>query len=369
MRTQPKGNSEGTKKVYTKKQKLTLTTVTALVFLVLFTLLGELAVRIFSDVKYAKKKIPSPYDTAQKDEYLGWKMTPNYSFSGQMKDQEGRAYEVEINYDENGFKAFGDLDSPRPKVLFLGDSYTASIEVSNGKSFFNLIGDSLGLEVFAYGHAGFGTLQEYMIFDRWVEIIRPDLVVWEVCSNDFIDNHAPLEIVCGYKVGQRRPYLGKNGEIYYRRPLSAWQRAKEALHFYAWIDERWKGVKANLFGIEPRTGEYYLSTQKRGFKPFDESVKVTEDIVALARERVPGNTKILGFSADSYQPQLDEFARIFEQNGFSFTAAPTFAIDSVSYGPGKIAVRAADGYHWNEAGHEIIAKSLSPYIQGQLEGN
>ena len=134
-------------------------------------------------------------------------MTPDYSFSGNMTDQGGQRYSVDLHYNENGFKAFGDTASLLPQVFFIGDSYTACIEVSNEKSFFNMVGDSLGVAIFAYGHAGFGTLQEYMVFDKWVDIIKPDLVVWEVCSNDFIDNHAPLEMVCGYKVGERRPYL------------------------------------------------------------------------------------------------------------------------------------------------------------------
>lgn len=241
------------KRQYTLKQKITYTTFSFLFLFIVLSLIGEVLVRALSKENFGKPdSIPPPYNTAQNDDFMGWKMTPNYSFSGNLNDQGGQTYSVNIQYDENGFKAFGDTASLLPKLFFVGDSYTASVEVSNEKSFFNLVKDSLGVEVFAYGHAGFSTLQEYLIFDKWFDIIQPDLVVWEVCSNDFIDNYAPLEMVCGYKVGERRPYLGEGGEIFYCKPLSNWQKIKKYMHFYAWIEKRWNGAKERIFGVKPQ---------------------------------------------------------------------------------------------------------------------
>ncbi|MEK7257642.1 MAG: SGNH/GDSL hydrolase family protein [Bacteroidota bacterium] len=347
-----------TKKQLSFRRKAAFSLLLILIFLLLIVAAGEIIVRLTSNGKYAKPTLQPPYDTAQKDEKLGWRMKPNYAFDGKMRDQAGVEYPISIRYDANGFKAFGNTASTKPKVLFLGDSYTASIEVSNEKSFFNRLKDSLGIEVFAYGHAGFSTLQEYLVLDEWVDKIRPDAVVWQVCSNDFIDNYAPLEIRCGYKVGERRPYLKPGDGIFYRRPLSFWQKIKERLHFFKWLEERWDKAKLSLLGKEKRVGEYWIATEKRAYPPFDGSVRMTEEIVGKIKKRLPPGTPLLAFSADVYQPQLDEFKRIFEMHGFPFTEVPARSVERAAVEQ-KLVVKAVDGYHWNELGHEVIARELA----------
>lgn len=316
-------------------------------------------------MKPKPKPVP-PYDTAQKDAYLGWKMTPNYAYSGPMLDLGGKPYEISLHYDGNGFKAFGDTASARPKVLFLGDSYTASIEVSNEDSFFNLLKDSLDIEVFAYGHAGFGTLQEYMVLDQWVDRIKPDLVVWEVCSNDFIDNYAPLEIACGYKVGERRPYLSEDGRIEYRYPFTFWQKMRKHLYVMAWLHTRWEVLQEKLFHQPKRVGEYYIANDQYDYPPYKGSVETTERIVAMIRQRLPSATRMAVFSADSYEPQMGEMHRIFESAGFDFEEGPIRAIDRAVLEQ-HLTVRSFDNCHFNPKGHQIIARALVPVLQKLLD--
>ncbi len=351
-----------TRKPLSTGKKITFTLIILLFFLVLIVAAGEAIVRRCCAEDY-KKDVPlPPYNTAQKDDLLGWKMTPGYTYEGKIYDEAWQEYEVSIRYDENGFKAFGNVNASRPKVFFIGDSYTASIEVSNEKSFFNLIGDSLDVEVFAYGHAGFSTLQEYLVFDEWVDKIRPDVVVWQVCSNDFIDNYAPLEIACGYKVGERRPYLSMDDEIFYRRPVSLWQNIQESLIFFKWFEESWGGLEEGVTQDVQKTGEYYISTDKRKYPPFDRSIKITEKIVAKIKDRLPGETELIAFSADIFQPQGEEFKQIFEENGFKFYNEPAIKVEQAKVEKKQV-VKAIDGYHWNEQGHEIVARSLMPVLK------
>ena len=335
------------------------------IFLFIIACIGEVIIRINNKAEFIKPTPHPPYDTAQKDELLGWKMTSNYSFSGILKDFGGIEYPVKITYDNNGFKTFGDLQSGKPKLLFIGDSYTASVEVSNEKSFFNIVGDSLNVEVFAYGHAGYGTLQEYMIFDQWVEIIKPDLVIWNVCSNDFIDNFADLEMVCGYKVGERRPYLKKDGSIAYQRPLSWFDKLQEKVLFLKWVESRWENLAIIATGEPKHVGEYFMATQKRNFKLFDNSIITTNKIINKIKNRLPKHIKLVAFTSDLYQPQLDEFKNIFESNGFNFYTSPALLVQQRENS--KLTVRALDGYHWNETGHKLIAdgliKELKPLIK------
>ncbi len=343
-------------------RKIAFTLTTFLFLIIAIMGIGELAVHILAKNQYSKPAIKPPFNTAQKDSKLGWKMTPGYSFSGQMKDRGNHKYDVDISYDENGFKAFGDTASGKPKLMFIGDSYTASIEVSNRKSFFNLIGDSLDAEIFAYGQAGFGTLQEFMVFDEWVDRIQPDMVIWEVCSNDFIDNLAALEMVCGYKVGERRPYLQEDGSVAYQRPLTNFDKMQEHVWFLKWLEDKWMNAQAAAKSEKPHGGEYFIATQKREYQPFDQSVSITEKIVEKIKTRLPENTVLVGFNADLFHPQCDEFKRIFELNGFAMLDKPALAVLVAQKHDHKV-VKAADGYHWNEKGHELIANGLTLHLR------
>lgn len=350
------------KPLITMKRKLIFLGIFVFILLLIVVALGEVVVRLTVGSSYKKPDPLPPYNTAQKDERLGWKMTPNYTYAGKMLDQFKAAYEISIHFDENGFKAFGDTASAKAKVLFLGDSYTASIEASNSKTFYRLLADSLGFEVFAYGHAGFSTLQEYLVLDAWVDRIKPDVVVWETCSNDFIDNYAPLEIVCGYKVGERRPFLANDGNIVYEVPLSFWQQLQKKLLFFRWLEERWQNFVLQVFKKEKRVGEYFIANDQRNFPPFDEAVKTTERIVSLVKNRLPAGTVLIGFSADTYEPQRGEFKRIFEANGFAYHTEPAERLEKIGQAQ-KIAVKAVDEYHWNETGQAIIAAGLMPILK------
>ena len=366
----PKNSDQSAKKTFSIRKKMAFTLIIFVFLFLLITLLGELVVRVTIGDEYKKGEIPAPYDTAQKDAHLGWKMTPNYSFDGVLVDHVGNEYEAKIRYDKNGFKIFGDTATERPKIFFIGDSFTASNQVSNDKSFFGLIQDSLQVEVFAYGHPGFGTLQEYMIIDQWIDVVRPGLVVWEVCSNDFIDNHAPLEMVCGYNVKERRPYMDLGGKIYYKKPVTLWDQSKEFIYFYAWLDEHWNGMKETAFGIEHKIGEYYIHNQKRDYKLFAESIEITDKIFGMVNQRLPKGTALFGFSADGFQPQLGVFVEIFEKNGIDFYEQPSKAIDAAKFKASEtdsVTVLAQDGCHWNNDGHRIIANSLIPIIRSYLE--
>jgi alkylation response protein AidB-like acyl-CoA dehydrogenase len=44
------------------------------------------------------------------------------------------------------------------------------------------------LAVQVYGGHGYGTLQEYLVIDKYIDEIKPDLILLQVCSNDFTNN-------------------------------------------------------------------------------------------------------------------------------------------------------------------------------------
>ncbi len=320
-------------------------------------LFGELITRGF---QLAGKKhiLRPPYDNAQKDQLLGWKTTPNYIFSGTMQDSQNQSYPVELSYDQNGFKAFGKLPTTKPKLFFIGDSYTSSIEVSNEKSYFHLIGDSLDVEIFAYGQSGYGTLQEYLILDQYLDTIQPDFIIWQVSVNDFVDNDYELELLSGYKVGLRRPYLTLADQIIYQQPIKNSQRFFPYSQFLSFVCKKWETYQAK----DQQIAEAYLPLHKTTpYPPFSKAVSITEQIVHKIKKRLPATTQLIAFSADRMPPSTTEFKRIFEAAGFPFLMKPVNVLRQAR-ADGQV-VHARDKYHWNNAGHEIIAKELIEYLQ------
>jgi hypothetical protein len=62
------------------------------------------------------------------------------------------------------------------------------------KTYYALLAEKLNnLEVFAYGAGGYSTLQKYLILDEFIDRIRPQILLLQLCSNDFFDNDYDLE--------------------------------------------------------------------------------------------------------------------------------------------------------------------------------
>ncbi len=343
-------------KEFSSKRKLQFALFTFLFFLLLIIGVGEVITRIMTP--------PSPhFNKANPDKVLGWQSKPNYKYTTTLKDYIDTPYIVNYSTKRDGFRQFGNLTTTKPKVFIVGDSYTQSVEVSDDKTFFHHLQDSLDVEIFAYGQAGYGNLQHYMILEKYLEEIQPDLVVLQVCSNDFIDNYADLERACGYKVGLERPYLSLDGTIYYENPAHTWTSFLRKSKF---IDLIFRKIEYSILKKEEIVGEKRIAEEKRSFHAFDQSVLVTERLIEKFKTKLNNNIPIIGFNADVYQPQNDEFKRIFTDQGIPFYDTPAFQVLHASNN--GVCVRAKDGYHWNNEGQRRIAVELQKIIQPMLEG-
>ena len=91
---------------------------------------------------------------------------------------------------------------------------TQAVEVSDDQTYYSRLKRLLDIEVFAYGGGGYGTLQEFLIFDKYVDLIKPDIVLWQFSNNDIINNAPDLEAASTINNnGLVRPYL-VNGHIH-----------------------------------------------------------------------------------------------------------------------------------------------------------
>src|ERR1051326_326735 len=146
---------------------------------------------------------------------LAWVPTPSYApKTRSLRDLAGRSYERVYRTDANGSRLWG-THPGRPKILFIGDSYTQAFEVSNDNTYYAQFAKQSGLDAYEVGAGGYGTLQELMLAARTTRTthLQPDIVVLQFCSNDWINNSAELEGEWIYLDQRTRPYRTLEGRI------------------------------------------------------------------------------------------------------------------------------------------------------------
>lgn len=341
-------------------QKYILNIVTLSLTLVFICIVGEIVTRGYYFLKYSK--IGANGSSIILDEDLGWKPAPNYVFEGKKLDATGESFYVKCTTDHNGFRIFDNpQETTKKKVLFIGDSFTHSEDVSDNKTYFAILKDVLSIETFAFGCHGYGTLQEYLILDKWIDKIRPDIIVMQFCSNDLINNYYELEVRSKvHNNGMRRPYLTKDG-IEYKNPNNF-----SIVRNFANKHSRFLYVIINMIDkinkiFDKTSVESLIVTHGKSYLFYKESIETTERLIKQIRLRTPSTTQIYFFSADYFSPYYEELKRISKENGIYFIDGIP---QSLLYAEaGGITVRAKDRTHWNEKGHQIVAYLLKEYIE------
>lgn len=318
---------------------------------------GEIAIRGYLHFIYGQRY-------TQLDRDLGWKTTGNYYFQGTKTDYKNEKHEINVSTNAFGFRQFGDTSSGRSKILIIGDSFTHAIDVSDGATYYSRLGEILDAEIFAYGAGGYGTLQQRMILEKYYDLIQPDVVILQYCSNDFINNHFPLERQSyGNNNGKMRPYLTTEGKIIQRLPAAFPGFRNFSNHhsmFLYFIISRIDKLTARYKGGESIE---YVIEENPSLPLFRESVAITSRLLADIRKSVPESVPIFTFGSDNNEPFYAAFRELAEKNGFMFIdGIPQAVIKAEESGT---LVR-FDGSHWNERGHVIVAEELGKYLKKKV---
>jgi lysophospholipase L1-like esterase len=331
--------------------------ITIVLAISLLMICGEIAIRVYLHLNFTQKGLTV-------DKELGWLPTPNYAFDGYKTDSAGISYPVKIQINNAGFRIFGNVhEKNKKKVLFLGDSFTHAPQISDNKTYYGILSNDLSLEAFAFGGSGYGTLQEYMVLDKYIDEIKPDIVILQFCSNDFINNSYELELrSTANNNGMRRPYLTKDGVIY-KNPNSfsvIRDFANEYSNFLYFIITRIDAVALKVLHTNS-SAEKIIGEKGRSYPYFRDSIEITELLIRKLKLRIPSTTLVYAFSVDNSEPYYDEFKRISRENEIYFIdGIPQAVSDAEDKG---VTTRAEDHGHWNEAGHQIAANVLKRYIE------
>ena len=322
--------------------------------ILLLLVAGEIAIRTYHFLRYVLS-----IDTVNCiyiDDKLGWRATGNYHFKGRKKDAAGKAYPVEIRTSKDGFKIFGDVNTRKKKVMFIGDSYTYAAEVSNDKTYYGILHDSLPVEVFAYGGLGYGSLQEYMILDEYIDIIRPDAVVWQFHPNDFINNSYELELrSCINNNLMRRPYLTEAGRIIYALP-KRWPFIRDMVNRHSRFLYFLMYRVDMLNAIKKETVEREILAEGENHTGFKKASRITGELMKMAASRTGPAVKMYAFCVGDPSPYYEEIKKISELNGIEFIDGIPRAIHEAN--ERGLVTKGGDTAHWNESGHRIAAEVL-----------
>ncbi|MEL6673815.1 MAG: SGNH/GDSL hydrolase family protein [Bacteroidota bacterium] len=306
---------------------------------------------------------PPPLDRSfAMDEKLGWKHREGYQFEREVVDKKKRKSTIRFESAKHGFRLYpeGKKDSTA-RLLIVGDSFTQALDVSSEQNYVNRLAEQLSGEVFAYGMAGYATLQEAMLVEAYVDRIQPDVVLIQFCSNDYLGNELQVMRDAFSPEGTRRPYLAGDGSIYYANPLPGWryfvQRTWLISGIYDWF--------ASFRSIESRlkvSAQARITTEGTAYPAYATSVDNTRRILQDLQAKLDP-VPLAVFSADLFRPQEPDLDSVCQTLAIPFLRFP----DPVMHPPGDLFQNyAGDGWHWNEFGHQIMANQVQAFLENKF---
>jgi hypothetical protein len=308
----------------------------------------------------------------RRDPETGWALKGNLRLERQRTDAAGVEFSVLFTTNEFGWVASGSPVSNRPRLLFLGDSFTTDPFVSNSDAYYSIVKDRLGVDVFAMGASGFGTLQELRLLERSYRAIRPEVIVLQFCANDFENNSAELEAKTSNR-SQRfnRPYYVQGERVFLLGYASLYRLLIDRSRAFSFLDLR-------LSILEQR---YFKQTASSDV--FDRAEQITQDLLKQIRATATDTHRFATFNCfaeDSDERGLGvanapgandvgltkRWERAAQASGFEAWADVARSVER-SERSGAV-VRMADRAHWNRLGHKIAGDVLAEHLGHLLVG-
>ena len=327
-------------------------------------MMAILLVAIFSlDVLFLNQpsRAVSPY---QPDDQIGWIPKVDFQRSFPQKDLDGNEYQANFRTYTDGFRAFGNIDSNRVKIFIVGDSFTGDPYTGNDDAYFSVMKKTLKskfnkeIELFVIGASGYGTLQEFLITERYAEKINPDILILQFCSNDFGNNS--IEIESNQIVKNQsylRPYLVDNNIVFNDNFMA---RLYRAVYFHSRIFRKLDIIKQwILYEIYDSYGPEV--SQAEDYRLEKEAIEITKTIMNKFNKIGLIDTRLITFNCDT---EDDDDTRIWKDmardSGFLALETPSRAFEIAE--KNKQIVRHADGGHLNILGNKITGEELAAQL-------
>ena len=294
----------------------------------------------------------------------GWTTPANSTYTVEFDDAPNVTRNITVTYFDFGFKRWGNLSTNKTKVFIVGDSITAMHFVSNEEEWYTYLEKEFpNVEFFVYGSSGYGSLQEYMVLDDFIDVIKPDIILWQFSANDIMNNLYSYEKKNFIYANRAfRPYL-EGERIVYKIPLR-FGIVRKYSYFLNFLLEKYD---AFIFDLEMAKIEHNYESTRRYPEEQQEAVSMTIKIMQMAAKRT-GDIPIYFFSSSPLtQNEAFLFPNLDEQEMLLCQAANITCIPGVAEWVNEkekqgIIVKVADG-HWNLAGNKFAGEFLSAYLK------
>lgn len=267
----------------------------------------------------------------QYDNYLGWIPIPNITatISDSMQQREYKQNSLgfrDIEHDYN--------NKTKKRIMFIGDSFCFGYGVSQNEVFVELLRDKLlDFELFNCGVSGYGSDQEYLLLQKYYNIIKPDIIFLLFCYNDILDN----TLNNNYN-GYYKPYIIKQQDELILKGIP--------------VPKSWLYYKNNFFIKYSRFNNFILETFIRIKNP-SLSLQNYEIIGYIYNEIIKfcdlHNCRLIICIAKD--DDINSFEKILKNNDMFFL---NLANDNV---------RSTTDFHWNKKGHEYVANKIYNFLK------
>lgn len=294
----------------------------------------------------------------------GWTPPANTLNHHTVEDMPGQFREVQVRFFQNGFKRWGNPNTDKRKLFVIGDSFAEMTWVPNGEEWYSHLETQLrNIELFVYGAGGYGSLQEYLVLDDYIDKVRPDVILWQFCSNDYEENNLYELDLLNYPYNSHavRPYLEEE-RIVYRLPLPY---AK--LRGYSFIADRllkaydrlmWRRATRDLnayYVIRAHLTEDEVARRKL---LHEKSYYVTLEIMKKVKERAK-ETPIYLFNACNSLTEVEE--KICSATGIiCLRGIGEYVAEKTREG---LTVKVPNDGHWNKLGNQVVGERLVRYFR------
>ena len=321
---------------------------------------------LFRAVRIAYNK--PPY--YQSDPELGWTPVPNINVKNMpVIDQDGTTYRVNFSTNPLGLR-YSESDwlvqpvRGSSKILVLGDSFTGDAYTSDSEAWFAFLNADLRAPVYAFGIGGSGTYQQFLVLEKLLPQVNPDIIILQACTND-IDNNDPAQIFTGIRNQEmRRPFLSHDGYPFYAEGLypSLYRLLFANSQLFAYIDNQLAKRGVSLPFENNRTQVRAQLTLN--FHGGDAKGITQAALNMFAQKAKKHNPNVLLYAVLCASDEKNLWPRLLTNSGFTYLSAPLQAVESAE--ESGVKVRINDGAHWNRQGNAIFGRELSKILSNLM---
>ena len=287
---------------------------------------------------------------------FGWVLNKNIEF--EKKNFTKKKKEYFINFKTSNVEGFREFPIKKyaQNILILGDSFTAGPFASNTEMYYSYLkkkfdDEEIYFNWFVGGGGGYSTLQQFLLLEKYVKQIQPDIFIHQFCENDFENNSKIIEKNSILRNQYFfRPYY-ENGKIVYDTSFQG--------KIYKYIYKNsffFRKIDRILMLHNYKKKQNYYNKQILD-KELSNAKDITQKIFNLIRETLGDEVLYISFNCSSKNKMKKKFWQeiVKKINGHAISKPSDKLIEHE--GTGKD-IYYMDGVHLNKLGNELIANEL-----------